>query len=592
MAKLNAVAYVRMSTDDQEASPDQQKEEVTKYAAENGYCIKSWFEDLGVSGDQTDKRFGFQRMIAEASSGGVDAVLCWDQDRFGRFDMIEAGRWIHPLRQAGVHLATCTDGRIDWSDMASRLVYSVKQEGKHQFLRDLSKNVSRGMDKLAREGKWITGVPPFGYVVDADKRLQLAEPEDVLLVKQIFRKYLDGESTRQISQWLSDMGVTSPKGKKWSATGIASLLKNERYLGYLVYNQRTQSKYKTKDNHQGKMKTKPREEWVIVQNTHPAIVTQEEFDRVQELFTENTRKTSPNPDHVFALSGLLRCGSCGYGMHADKSNGVPSYTCYSYHQKPGTCQRFNVRENEALREVLKVLRSQFFDKHFSAENIELIKEQMRQLLTGERADVEVAKGHMQKIEGQIEQAKRRLVEVPVDMVRHVSDRIRQLEDQRDSLLPQIEASASPPEKQITAMEQRITSAMGWLKTLEEIAETEYDGKVVNQMLRQFVDRVEVHIDRVQWGKSGKRFRCNLVGGAIYFKTNELPAAIMFGDMTTTAPRSFPCSVQFEAECNYNSALDHFGTRRDIRACVISNQITSVQLIDNWKPKQPCGNQKR
>tara|TARA_R110002073_G_scaffold20209_5_gene72797 strand:- start:2337 stop:3914 length:1578 start_codon:yes stop_codon:yes gene_type:complete len=512
-----------MSTDDQEASPDQQRSEIDKYASQNGYKIIRWYEDLGISGDNTAKRIDFQRMIGAGSSGEFEAILCWDQDRFGRFDMIEAGRWIHPLRQAGVHLATCTDGRIDWSDMASRLVYSVKQEGKHQFLRDLSKNVSRGMDKLARDGKWVTGVPPFGYVVDSEKNLQLSSPDDVALVKQIFKRYLDGESTRQISQWLSDRGTVSPKGKKWTATGIARLLKNERYLGYLVHNQRTSSKYKNADNPHGRMKTNPREDWTIVKNTHPAIVTQEQFDRVQEIFVENTRKTSPNPGHAFALSGLLRCGACGYGMYADKSNGVPSYTCYSYMERPDACERFNVRETEALRQILRALRVEFFEKYFSPKTVQIIKEEMRSILSGYRTDLEVIQNNLRKVGSQIEQAKQRLIEVPVDMVRHVAERIRQLEDQRDALVEQLGESEEPADKQVSAMEERIEAATGWLVSLEEVIETKYDGNEVNRMLKQFIDKVDIHIERVQWGPSGKRFRCNLVGGAIYFRTNELPA---------------------------------------------------------------------
>lgn len=116
-------------------------------------------------------------MIAGGTTGEFDAILCWDQDRFGRFDMIEAGRWIHPLREAGVHLATVTDGRIDWSDMAGRLVYSVKQEGKHQYLRDLSRNVTRAHDKAKSEGRWTTGTSPYGYVPDDDRKLQFDAPD-------------------------------------------------------------------------------------------------------------------------------------------------------------------------------------------------------------------------------------------------------------------------------------------------------------------------------------------------------------------------------------------------------------------------------
>lgn len=66
------------------------------------------------------------------------AILCWDQDRFGRFDSIEAGRWIHPLRCAGVWLVTVAQGVIDWNDFTSRMMYAIQQEGKYQYLIDLS----------------------------------------------------------------------------------------------------------------------------------------------------------------------------------------------------------------------------------------------------------------------------------------------------------------------------------------------------------------------------------------------------------------------------------------------------------------------
>ncbi len=558
-----AVGYIRMSTDDQEASPEQQREAVAQFATDNGYKIIRWYQDLGISGDKTEKRIDFQKMIAAGSTGEFDAILCWDQDRFGRFDMLEAGRWIHPLRQAGVHLATVTDGPIDWTQMAGRLVYSVKQEGKHQFLRDLSKNVSRGMDKLAAEGRWVTGVPPIGYVVDEDRRLQLGPHEDVAIVKDIFRKYLAGDSTRQISQWLSDRGILSPKGKKWTATGISNVLKNERYLGYLVYNQRTSSKYKDASNPQGRMKTKPREEWTIVPNTHPALVTQEDFDAVQELFRTNTRKTAPNSGRKYALSGLLRCGCCGFTMMGDKSNGVPSYTCYSYRERPNSCERYNVREDQGLKAILRELRTQWFDKYFTESHIEQIKSAMRDMLSGERADLGIVKGHLAKVEGQIEQAKRRLVEVPADMVRHVSERLRELEDQRDSLLVQLQQSNTPVEEQVLAVEERINSAIEWLNSLEQIAETKYDSDKVNRMLRQFIDRVELHFKRKPIGKLKKYHRCELVGGVVYFRLNGLQSVFSKSMKLQTGDRRFwTCTFRFAVACNCNADAGRFGSHTD------------------------------
>lgn len=515
---IEAAGYVRMSTDDQEGSPEQQREAIIKYADQNGYKITCWFEDLGISGDRTDKRIGFQRMIAAGSAKEFGAILCWDQDRFGRFDMIEAGRWIYPLRQAGVHLATVTGGRMDWETLAGRLVYSVQQEGKNQYLRDLSKNVTRGMDKLASEGKWCTGVPPFGYVVDADQRLQLGEPEDVAMVKEIFARYLRGESTRQLSQWLQQRGVTGPKGKPWTATGIGSMLKNERYLGYLVHNQRTSSKYKDTSNPNGKMRVRPRDEWTIVENTHPAIVTREDFDAAQELLKLNTRKNCPNPGKASALSGLLRCGQCGYGMIYDRANGNRAYTCYSYRERPGECERFSVFERETLKVILHTLRTEYFDKHLTPEHVAKIREAMRKRLSGKRADLDVSKAHLSKIEGQLSQAKRRLVEVDADMIRHVQERIRELENQRDGLLLEIGAASKPAESQITAVEERINAAIDWLARLEQLAQTDYDGQLVNSMLRQFIDKIDLNVERQQWGKTGKRFKCKLIGGTVFFKT--------------------------------------------------------------------------
>ncbi len=149
---IAAVGYVRMSTDKQETSPEQQRKEIEAYAAKHGYSILRWYSDLGISGDRTEKRVEFKQMIADAEDGRFKAILCWDQDRFGRFDSLESGYWIHPLRKRGVQLVTCTDGAVDWNTFAGRMLYGMKQEGKHQYLVDLSNNVSRRMKATSTAG--------------------------------------------------------------------------------------------------------------------------------------------------------------------------------------------------------------------------------------------------------------------------------------------------------------------------------------------------------------------------------------------------------------------------------------------------------
>jgi site-specific DNA recombinase len=158
---IRAVAYYRMSTERQEASIPAQREAVQTYAQKHHYQIIREYRDEGISGDATEKRLDFQRMIRDAGRGDFEAILCWDQDRFGRFDPLEAGYWIKPLRDVGVRLETVAQGRIDWDDFAGRIIYAVQQEAKHAFLRDLSRNSIRGMLRNAKEGKWNGGPAPL-----------------------------------------------------------------------------------------------------------------------------------------------------------------------------------------------------------------------------------------------------------------------------------------------------------------------------------------------------------------------------------------------------------------------------------------------
>ena len=152
-----AVLYLRRSTDRQEKSIQDQRSVLKEHAFAHGYKIVGEYVDDAVSGDRTEDRIEFLRMRDEANSGEFSVILCWDQDRFGGFDILEAGKWITPFREAGVRLETIAQGKIDWEDHVGQLVYSVNQLGKAQFLRDLSRNVCRGQLEKAKEGKGTGG---------------------------------------------------------------------------------------------------------------------------------------------------------------------------------------------------------------------------------------------------------------------------------------------------------------------------------------------------------------------------------------------------------------------------------------------------
>ena len=335
MAKtIAAVGYVRMSTDKQETSPEQQQQEIEAYAAKHGYSVLRWYADLGISGDRTEKRVQFQQMIADAEDGRFKAILCWDQDRFGRFDSLESGYWIHPLRKRAVQLITCTDGPVDWNTFAGRMLYGMKQEGKHQYLVDLSNNVTRKMWQLARQGKWVCGALPVGYRLDEAGKIVLGPAEEVQMIQTLFEQYAAGSTTRELTRMLAENGYRSSKGKPWSVAGLTALLKKPLYAGHYTYGRHQFSKYQPKTR-SGKYRAQ--EEWITLSNNHTAIVSQELFDNVQRLLKERKRHTSPNGKNTeFVLTGMLRCGHCGQAMHGDTYNSCYHYTCGSYKSRPGS----------------------------------------------------------------------------------------------------------------------------------------------------------------------------------------------------------------------------------------------------------------
>ena len=381
-----SVSYIRMSSGKQEASPSQQRAEVKKLAKQHGCKILREYFDAAISGDNTEKRLAFQAMIRDAEEkGDFCAILCWDQDRFGRFDSIEAGRWIHPLRQAGVRLITTSQGEIDWNAFAGRMMYSILQEGKHQFLIDLSKNILRGKIEAAKNGRGAN-VQPYGFdraFFDPDgklvKRVRYREKftkprewsvrfvvsedaEAVATVRWIFDTFANSDCGMSwLAADLNRRGVPSPKGKTWSVQTIDGTLSKRTYTGANVFGENQYGKYHCMGGG-GEITRGPGRQAggdpIVVEGIHDVIIDAETFERVQRKQAERST-TGQKPRHNrYVLSGVLRCGHCGgtlagKGYHGKK---VPRYyACVTGATRPGACCRYQIQQGPIEGYVLGVI---------------------------------------------------------------------------------------------------------------------------------------------------------------------------------------------------------------------------------------------
>ncbi len=374
-----AVAYIRMSSNQQDASPKQQRTEITKLADREGYSIIRWYEDPGISGDDTRKRKQFLRMLKDADDkADFAAMLAWDQDRFGRFDSLEAGRYIFPLREAGIWLHTVTQGRIDWNTFQGRLLYTVQQEGKHQYLIDLSRNVLRGKVASAKTGQSGSN-PPCGYdrqfynehgkpacrVKYGEKfrrpkgwsvRFVLSEDTAILkVVRWIWKTFAQTDwGVTTIARDLNRRGIPTPNGKKWSNETVEGILTNRVYTGANVFGRKRYGKYhhlgangETKEGSAGRIHDG---EPIVTDAIHDALIDQETFDMVQAKLAGRRQKHERTRNSPYLLSGLLRCGHCGgtlagRGYTAKGAYPKRYYTCATNATHPGQCACYQVPQD-------------------------------------------------------------------------------------------------------------------------------------------------------------------------------------------------------------------------------------------------------
>ncbi|MGE0105111.1 MAG: recombinase family protein [Blastocatellales bacterium] len=370
---IPAATYIRMSSGKQELSPDQQRAEAKKLAAKHGCRIVREYFDSGISGNETMKRPEFLKLIRDAEKRkDFQVILCWDQDRFGRFDSIDAGEWIAPLRRAGVRLITAAQGEINWNDFAGRIVYTVAQEGKHQFLRDLARNVCRGHLAGAKRGNNMGSIP-FGYervyfdssgnqVHRVTRNTKFVRPSgwtgklvpstnriEIETVKWMFKTVLERDVGPTALARLMNMrgGFPTPKGgPMWHGKVCRYILENPAYIGDLVFDGIRPSR--------GKF-VQGTGESTRHQNAHEALIDRQTFKRVQNRIKLRHEQRDRSQWRSALLSGLVKCGMCGGRMIArtqtDRFGVKHSY--YNCPNLDGRCRCYGVQQATIDKEVIE-----------------------------------------------------------------------------------------------------------------------------------------------------------------------------------------------------------------------------------------------
>lgn len=340
--KITAL-YCRLSQDDmlqgESNSITNQKAILKNYAEDNGFCNTVYYVDDGVSGT-TWEREGFKAMLADIEEGKVGTVITKDLSRLGR-DYLKAGEYIEIIfPDHDVRYITINDG-VDTLKSENELM-AFKNIFNDWYARDTSKKIRAVFKAKGQSGKHLSN-PIYGYKhSETDRNLWLIDDEAAEVVRKIFHLCIDGYGPAQIARILTEEGIPTPTAyalsqsrdnghknanlSRWGMETISGILEKPEYAGHTV-NFRTHVKsYKNK-----KRVDNPKEDWLIFENTHEPIVTQQEFDLVQELRKNKRRPTKH--EEVNPFSGICYCADCGKKLYLCRAT---TMTADQEHLKCGT----------------------------------------------------------------------------------------------------------------------------------------------------------------------------------------------------------------------------------------------------------------
>ena len=315
-----AVAYARYSSAGQrDVSIDQQLRDIHAYADREGYIIVHEYADHAKSGyKNASARSEFQAMIAAASSGSFDTVLCWKVDRFGR-RRADSALYKDQLARLGVSVVYVMEPMPGGA--AGVLSVGMLEAIAEWYSANLSENVTRGMLDNARKCLY-NGTKILGFTRGPDGHYEI-DPASAALVRHIFARYLAGYSAAVISRELNDAGHRSSRGARFNPQNLLRIINNERYCGTYIWGD------------------------IRIPDGMPAIISKSDWEKAQ-LMKKKTARHVEQHAVDFLLTGKAFCGHCGRAMIGDSGTGKSGTTYYYY-----ACQGHKARSGCTTRNIRK-----------------------------------------------------------------------------------------------------------------------------------------------------------------------------------------------------------------------------------------------
>ena len=483
--------YIRLSKEDMDKGYDEsesitnQKALLIEYVEKLGweYELVDIYIDPGYTGTNFN-RPDFKRMIRDIELGKINMVITKDLSRLGR-DYIETGEYIEKwFPENNVRYVSVTDN-IDTfaTNNGNNDIAPFKSILNDMYSKDLSKKIKTALHTMQKQGKWVGGKTPLGYMKDPkDKNHLVICEEEAKIVKTIFGMAISGNNVGEIRDYLNNNNIPTTnqirynKATFWENKTVKLILQNKVYVGVTIQNKRSRISYKNR-----KLRANPEEQWQIVENTHKPIIDKNVFDRVQKIvIVQNYNRNEKK--NTFLLDGLLFCYECKHKIGVrGKKNGNYYMVCNNY------------RRNSKL----KLCTSHGFSYSNLEDTIINYIKNLFQKIDSEKIELEVKKGMtkydygkvLQKLENEIKLINSNIDQMYIDKLNNKIS-----EEMYERLLIKFGDEIKQKEKEYMEIKQQKEEAKQ--DDTEKIKSIVQDflslNKPTSEIMKVIINRIELH----------------------------------------------------------------------------------------------------
>lgn len=277
------------------------------------------------TGESLQRRPVMQQLLIDIENNMYDAVVCVDLDRLGRGTL---GEWdyIKQIFQRTSTYIVTPNSLYNLADDNDEFAVDLQTVFARREYKKITQRLSMGKKVGSKLGAWTNGTPPMPYEyqewIDPETHKRYYNEKGLVVNSQklfIYRFIVDSfikdkKSTNEIAWELNKRGIPSPRGVRWCNVSVRRLLIDETHLGKIISNKTKGDGHKNKSPNKSGVKKIPKDQWIVVENRHEAVKTQDEHDKILIGIQRNSVSPYRRSDHYYPLKGLVKCGLCGYGL--------------------------------------------------------------------------------------------------------------------------------------------------------------------------------------------------------------------------------------------------------------------------------------